>query len=73
MNHNILFNLRQGIDLKPIYTAEDTESLQIDQESGKFPYTRGPYATMYTHRPWTIRQVSPMHRLLIIAFLVCRI
>lgn len=53
-----LFNLRKGIDLKPIYTAKDIESLQIDQESGKYPFTRGPYATMYTHRPWTIRQVK---------------
>ena len=25
---------------------------------GKYPYTRGPYPTMYTQRPWTIRQVS---------------
>lgn len=25
---------------------------------GKFPYKRGPYATMYTHRPWTIRQYA---------------
>lgn len=49
----------QGINLNPIYTEKDLDTLKIDQESGKFPYTRGPYATMYTHRPWTIRQVTP--------------
>lgn len=38
--------------------AQDVSELKIDQESGKFPFTRGPYATMYTHRPWTIRQVT---------------
>ena len=32
--------------------SEDTET------PGKFPYTRGPYATMYTHQPWTVRQYA---------------
>lgn len=52
-----------GIDLKPLYTREDVpqavRELEEGQEvPGEFPYTRGPYATMYTHRPWTIRQYA---------------
>ena len=46
----------QGIDIKPLYTKADTEHIQ-DEIPGKFPFTRGPYPTMYTGRPWTIRQV----------------
>ena len=29
-----------------------------EEEPGEFPYTRGPYATMYTHRSWTVRQYA---------------
>ena len=47
----------QGIDIKPLYTKADTEHIQ-DEIPGKFPFTRGPYPTMYTGRPWTIRQVG---------------
>ena len=47
----------QGIDVKPVYTLEDTADHPLELP-GKFPYTRGPYPTMYTQRPWTIRQVS---------------
>lgn len=47
----------QGIPVKPLYTKEDTEGINLEMP-GKYPYTRGPYPTMYTQRPWTIRQVS---------------
>ena len=47
----------QGIDVKPVFSAEDTHD-HLDELPGKYPYTRGPYPTMYTQRPWTIRQVS---------------
>eukprot|EP01117_Protostelium_nocturnum_P006977 TRINITY_DN2504_c0_g2_i2.p1 TRINITY_DN2504_c0_g2~~TRINITY_DN2504_c0_g2_i2.p1 ORF type:complete len:777 (-),score=213.64 TRINITY_DN2504_c0_g2_i2:1440-3770(-) len=48
----------EGITVKPLYTKYDL-SPSIDGElPGKFPFTRGPYATMYTHRPWTIRQYA---------------
>ena len=51
--------------MKPVYTTDDTKA--IDKEiPGTFPFTRGPYATMYTHRPWTIRQV--MHKLMQLLF-----
>ncbi|KAG5441075.1 Methylmalonyl-CoA mutase, mitochondrial [Clonorchis sinensis] len=47
----------EGISYKPIYTPEDTEGLHIELP-GKFPFTRGPYPTMYTQKPWTIRQYA---------------
>ena len=47
----------QGVIVKPLYTQEDVSDL-TKELPGKFPYTRGPYPTMYTQRPWTIRQVS---------------
>ncbi|KAI3384126.1 hypothetical protein SNEBB_000257 [Seison nebaliae] len=49
----------EGIKIKPIYTKNDIEHLSKNDElPGKFPYTRGPYPTMYTQRPWTIRQYA---------------
>ena len=49
----------EGIGIKPLYTPADLEGLDIANEiPGKFPYTRGPYATMYTQKPWTIRQYA---------------
>jgi len=47
----------EGISIKPMYTKEDTENIPLEIP-GKFPYTRGPYPTMYTNRPWTIRQYA---------------
>ena len=47
----------EGIEVKPLYTAEDTA--EIDPGLPGFaPFTRGPYASMYTGRPWTIRQYA---------------
>jgi len=47
----------EGIKLKPLYTKDD--AVHTDHEiPGAYPYTRGPYASMYTHRPWTIRQYA---------------
>ena len=43
--------------MKPLYTQEDVSDL-AKELPGKFPYSRGPYPTMYTQRPWTIRQVG---------------
>lgn len=48
-----------GIKIKPLYTAEDvSEQAQHEQWPGIYPFTRGPYPTMYTQRPWTIRQYA---------------
>lgn len=49
----------EGIDVKPLYTAEDIEDLEYtDTMPGMSPYIRGPQATMYAGRPWTIRQYA---------------
>lgn len=53
----LVWKTAEGIDIKPIYTKEDTADLQ-EELPGKFPFTRGPYPTMYTNRPWTIRQYA---------------
>lgn len=49
-----------GIPLKRVYTAADTADISLDDIGfpGRFPFTRGPYPTMYRGRPWTIRQVA---------------
>lgn len=46
----------QGILVKPLYTKDDIKDVP-EELPGKYPYTRGPYPTMYSQRPWTIRQV----------------
>jgi methylmalonyl-CoA mutase, N-terminal domain len=46
-----------GIEVKPVYTAEDVDDLELELP-GEVPFTRGPYATMYRGRPWTIRQYA---------------
>ena len=48
-----------GIAVKPLYTAADTAGLlHADTLPGFEPYLRGPQATMYASRPWTIRQYA---------------
>ena len=47
----------EGIAVKPLYTSEDTEDIDPGVP-GIAPFTRGPYASMYTGRPWTIRQYA---------------
>ncbi len=48
-----------GISVKPLYTAEDTQDLPYANTLPGFePYVRGPQATMYSVRPWTIRQYA---------------
>jgi len=47
----------EGIRLKALYSAADLERLEhTDTLPGAWPYLRGPRATMYANRPWTIRQ-----------------
>jgi methylmalonyl-CoA mutase len=49
----------EGIAVKPLYTAADLEGLEaINSLPGFPPYLRGPRATMYANRPWTIRQYA---------------
>ncbi len=49
----------EGITIKALYTAEDLEGLEhVGTLPGMPPYTRGPKATMYAGRPWTLRQYA---------------
>ena len=49
----------EGIKIKALYTKEDIKNIQhLDTFPGQFPFTRGPRATMYPGRPWTIRQYA---------------
>ena len=48
----------EGIAVKPVYTAEDARDGAAAEMPGLAPFTRGPRATMYAGRPWTIRQYA---------------
>ena len=49
----------EGILIKPLYTAQDTQSLEhLDSMPGFPPFKRGPKASMYAGRPWTVRQYA---------------
>jgi len=49
-----------GFSIQPVYGPEDVAPDLGDRlgEPGSYPYTRGPYPTMYTARPWTMRQYA---------------
>ncbi len=49
----------EGIAVKPLYTVEDLEGLShLYSLPGMAPFVRGPRATMYAGRPWTVRQYA---------------
>ena len=53
------FLTAEGIDLKETYSKQDIENLNhLDFGAGFAPNLRGPYATMYVRRPWTVRQYA---------------
>ncbi len=56
---SLVWQTPDGIAVKPLYTAADLEQLaDTDGIPGAFPFLRGPRATMYANRPWTIRQYA---------------
>lgn len=56
---NDIWKTPEGVDIKALYTSEDTAQLDfLDDWPGIAPYGRGPYPTMYPQRPWTIRQYA---------------
>nr|WP_316655978.1 methylmalonyl-CoA mutase [uncultured Gellertiella sp.] len=56
---NLVWHTPEGIDVKPLYTDEDlAATTHLGSMPGFAPFTRGPRATMYTGRPWTIRQYA---------------
>ncbi|SUZ77475.1 uncharacterized protein METZ01_LOCUS30329 [marine metagenome] len=53
------WNTLEGIEVKPLYTADDLIELEhLNSLPGFQPFLRGPRATMYSKRPWTVRQYS---------------
>jgi methylmalonyl-CoA mutase len=61
---NLDWQTAEGITVKPLYTEADLEAIEAagfpwrEALPGRPPYLRGPRATMYANRPWTIRQYS---------------
>ncbi|MCP5150908.1 MAG: methylmalonyl-CoA mutase [Ectothiorhodospiraceae bacterium] len=56
---DLVWETPEGIRVKPLYTAADLESLEhVDSLPGFAPFVRGPRATMYAGRPWTVRQYA---------------
>ena len=56
---DLTWHTPEDIAVKPLYTMEDLDGLQyINTMPGMSPYIRGPQATMYAGRPWTIRQYA---------------
>lgn len=54
-----VFETAEGIDIKSVYQEKDIEGLaHLNFSAGIPPFLRGPYATMYVQRPWTIRQYA---------------
>ena len=59
----LVWQTPEGIDVKPIYTAADLDEIEatgfpLNSLPGISPFMRGPRATMYAGRPWTIRQYA---------------
>ncbi|WP_274628658.1 methylmalonyl-CoA mutase [Arvimicrobium flavum] len=58
-SETLVWKTPEGIDVKPLYTAEDLAGVDhLGSMPGQKPFVRGPRATMYAGRPWTIRQYA---------------
>ena len=56
---DLISDTMEQIPVKPLYTAADYEGMEhLGFTAGIPPYLRGPYATMYVVRPWTVRQYA---------------
>ena len=56
---DLVWQTPEGIAVKPVYTADDLAAVDhLGSLPGFAPFTRGPRATMYAGRPWTIRQYA---------------
>ncbi len=59
IDSNDTFETAEGIAVKPAFTAADNSQAEhLGYGAGNAPFLRGPYASMYTQRPWTIRQYA---------------
>ncbi|KAJ3122362.1 hypothetical protein HK098_002915 [Nowakowskiella sp. JEL0407] len=54
---SLIWHPAEGFPVKPVYTKADVAEVE-NEVPGKYPFTRGPYASMYTLRPWTVRQYA---------------
>jgi methylmalonyl-CoA mutase len=56
---SLVWHTPEGIDVKPLYTSDDISGIgHLNALPGFEPFVRGPRATMYAGRPWTIRQYA---------------
>lgn len=56
---DLIWKTMEQIDVKPLYNKEDlADCRHLEFTSGVPPFLRGPYATMYVQRPWTVRQYA---------------
>ena len=56
---DLVWRTPEGIDVKPLYSADDLANLDhLENLPGIAPFVRGPKATMYAGRPWTVRQYA---------------
>jgi methylmalonyl-CoA mutase len=56
---DLIWQTPEGLPVKPLYTRADVAALDfLDSVPGDFPFLRGPRATMYAEKPWTIRQYA---------------
>jgi methylmalonyl-CoA mutase len=56
---DMIWKTMEQIDVKPLYTSDDIKDAEhIHYAAGIPPYLRGPYATMFVQRPWTVRQYA---------------
>jgi methylmalonyl-CoA mutase len=59
MGDSLTWKTPEKIDVKPLYTATDLMEVEhLETMPGLPPFLRGPYATMYVQRPWTVRQYA---------------
>ena len=57
--NKMVWDTNEKIPVKPLYTYDDVKNLEhIKYTAGIAPFLRGPYATMYVMRPWTVRQYA---------------
>ncbi|TDJ44918.1 MAG: methylmalonyl-CoA mutase [Gammaproteobacteria bacterium] len=58
-HEDLIWNTPEGIDIKPLYTADDLTGIEhLGGFPGFAPFVGGPRATMYAGRPWTVRQYA---------------
>jgi methylmalonyl-CoA mutase len=56
---SLVWHTPEGIDVKPLYTSDDMSGIgHLNSLPGFEPFVRGPRATMYAGRPWTVRQYA---------------